>query len=74
MAAILPDKKMLHPAALVFFLTFAALCLFSCPVFASEAIRAPQFTAVDVDGQNFLFRLSGHPSFAYHQHRDPFMC
>ena len=61
-AAILPDKKMLHSAALVFFLTLAVVCLFSCFVFASEAIKAPQFTAVGVDGKNFsLADFRGSP-------------
>jgi cytochrome c-type biogenesis protein len=40
-------------AAFLLILALACLSLFSSPAFAADAIKAPQFTAVGVDGKNF---------------------
>jgi cytochrome c-type biogenesis protein len=61
-AATLPERKRLQSAALVFFFALTGLALFSSPVFAAEAIKAPEFTAVGVDGKNFtLSDFQGSP-------------
>lgn len=55
-------KKKVHPAASVLLFALAVLSLFSSPVFADEAIKAPQFSAVGVDGKNFsLSDFAGLP-------------
>jgi cytochrome c-type biogenesis protein len=52
-----PSKKKLQSAALLLFFSLACQALFFSPVFAADAIKAPQFTAAGVDGKNFS--LSG---------------
>ncbi|MCX6673564.1 MAG: sulfite exporter TauE/SafE family protein [Methanothrix sp.] len=55
-------KKKLQSAAFLLLFALAALSLFSSPVFAGEAIQAPEFTAVGVDGKNFsLSDFQGSP-------------
>jgi cytochrome c-type biogenesis protein len=61
-AATLPDRKKLQPAAFVIFFAMVGIALFSSPVFAGETIKAPQFTAVGVDGKSFsLADFQGSP-------------
>ncbi|MEI6104879.1 MAG: cytochrome c biogenesis protein [Methanothrix sp.] len=48
-----PSKKKLHSAAFILLFALACLSVFSSPVFAADAIKAPQFTATGVDGKNF---------------------
>jgi cytochrome c-type biogenesis protein len=58
-------KKKLQSAAFILLFalaTLSLLALLSSPVFAVEAIKAPQFTAVGVDGKNFsLSDFQGSP-------------
>ncbi len=55
-------KKKLQPAALILLFALAFLAIFSSPVFAADAIKAPQFTATGVDGKNFsLSDFAGAP-------------
>lgn len=61
-AATLPERERLQSAAFVLFFALTGLALFSSLVLDSEAIEAPQFTAVDVDGKNFtLSDFKGAP-------------
>jgi cytochrome c-type biogenesis protein len=53
--------KLQSPAFILLF-ALACLSIFSSPVFASETIPAPDFTAVGVDGKNFsLSDFQGSP-------------
>ncbi len=57
-----PSKKKLQSAAFVLLFVLACQALFSSPVFAADAIKAPQFTATGVDGKNFsLSDFAGAP-------------
>ncbi|MEI8004396.1 MAG: cytochrome c biogenesis protein, partial [Methanothrix sp.] len=57
----MPERKKLQSAALVFFF-LATFTLFSSSVFADDTIKAPQFTAIGVDGKNFsLADFAGSP-------------
>ncbi len=57
-----PSKKKLQSAALVLLFALALQAIFSSPVFAADAIKAPQFTATGVDGKNFsLSDFAGAP-------------
>jgi cytochrome c-type biogenesis protein len=57
-----PSKKKLQSAAFVLLFALACQALFSSPVFAADAIKAPQFTATGVDGKNFsLSDFAGAP-------------
>jgi cytochrome c-type biogenesis protein len=65
-AAILPgrwdDGKRLYFAALAIFFSLAQLTLLCSPALANEAIAAPWFSAMDVDGKNFsLSDFAGSP-------------
>ncbi|MDD4653678.1 MAG: cytochrome c biogenesis protein [Methanothrix sp.] len=55
-------KKKLQSAAFILLFALAFLAIFSSPVFAADAIKAPQFTATGVDGKNFsLSDFAGAP-------------
>ncbi len=57
-----PSKKKLQSAAFILLFTLAFQSIFSCSVFAEEAIKAPRFTATGVDGKNFsLSDFAGAP-------------
>jgi cytochrome c-type biogenesis protein len=51
------SKKKLQSAAFILFFALACQALFSSSVLAVDAIKAPEFTALGVDGKNFT--LSG---------------
>jgi cytochrome c-type biogenesis protein len=56
------SKNKLQSAALILLFALAFQAIFSCPVFAAEAIKAPEFTATGVDGKNFsLSDFAGVP-------------
>jgi cytochrome c-type biogenesis protein len=56
------NKMKLHSAAFLLILALACQAIFSSPVLAADAIKAPQFTAVGVDGKNFsLSAFQGSP-------------
>ena len=46
-------KNKLQSAAFILLFALACQALFSSPVLAAQAIKAPEFTAVGVDGKNF---------------------
>ena len=46
-------KNKLQSAAFILLFALACQALFSSPAFAADAIKAPEFTAVGVDGKNF---------------------
>lgn len=55
-------KIRLHQAASLLLFALACQAIFFCPVLAEQAIKAPQFSAVDVDGKNFsLSGFAGAP-------------
>jgi len=55
-------KKRLHSAAFILLFALACQALFSSPALAADAIKAPEFTAVGVDGKNFsLSDFAGSP-------------
>jgi cytochrome c-type biogenesis protein len=57
-----PSKKRLQSAAFILLFALVFLAIFSSPVFAADAIKAPQFTATGVDGKNFsLSDFAGAP-------------
>jgi cytochrome c-type biogenesis protein len=58
----LPSKKRLQSAVLILLFALTCQALISSPVFAADAIKAPQFSATGVDGKNFsLSDFAGAP-------------